>query len=113
MKHPMTTKTLEKIKRLAQEEGLCDAEIARQLGINHQSVRRWRIELGIPKGSIGKRISKKRYTFYDRKTTQFMCEGTLEECAAVLGLSMSGMHSIVCRARQGTYKKYEVYEVET
>ena len=108
----MTTKTLEKIKQLAQEDGLCDAEIARRLGISHPSVHNWRTKLGIPKGNIGKRIPKKRYAFYNRKTTQFVCEGTLEECAAVLGLSMSGMHSIVCRARQGTYKKYEVYEVE-
>lgn len=107
----MTTKVLAELKRLNEEENLCDAEIARRLGIRSSVVWKWRNELGLPLGKSGKQC-KKHYAFYDRKTTQFLCEGTLEECANILGLAMSGMHSILTRVRKGENKKYEIHEVE-
>lgn len=107
----MTTKTLETIKRMNQVELLCDAEIARRIGEKQHIVNRWRKKLNLEPGKKGMK-HKKRYTFYDKQTTQFICEGTIEECARAMGLSVNSMYSIISRNRSGKQQNYEVYEVE-
>ena len=107
----MTTKTLEEIKRLNQVEHLCDAEIARRIGEDPKIINRWRKKLNLKPGKSGMK-HQKRYTFYDKQTTQFICEGTVEECAKAMGLSVNSMYSIISRNRSGKQQNYEVYEVE-
>lgn len=109
----MTTKTLAEIERLARS-GWCDAEIARRTGQTHKVAREWRIKLGLPIGKKGKKAAKtaRRYTFYDRRTTRYLCEGTARECAEALGLKVNSVESIICRTRNGIRTKYEIYEVE-
>lgn len=107
----MTTMMLAEIVRLNKEEGLCDAEIARRLGVKSYTVWRWRDKLHLPAGENGKR-NERIYAFYDRASTQFLCEGTLRECAKALGISYKSIHPIISRTRSGELKKYDIYKCE-
>lgn len=107
----MTTKLLAQVEALARE-GWCDSEIGRRLGISNGVVRLWRMKAGIPIGKKGKRIPTKRYSFYNRRTSEFLVEGTTKECAAFLGLKESCIKSLIYHIRKGRLKKYEIHEVE-
>lgn len=107
----MTTKLLARIEGLARD-GWCDSEIGRRLGIDTKIVRLWRMKAGIPIGKKGKRITTKRYSFYNRRTSEFLVEGTAKECAVFLGLKESSIHSLIYHTRKGRLQKYEIYEVE-
>lgn len=109
----MTSKTFVEICRLARE-GYCDAEIGRRVGEDHAKVRYWRIKAGIPAGerNRGHFPSVKIYTFYNRRTSEYLCEGTVNQCAAALGLSPRTVYSVISRVRNGIQTKYEVHEVE-
>lgn len=107
----MTTKMLAQIETLARE-GWCDSEIGRRLGISNEVVGPWRMKAGIPIGKKGKRIPTKRYSFYNRRTSEFLVEGTAKECAAFLGLKESSIHSLIYHTRKGRLQKHEIYEVE-
>lgn len=106
----MTTKTFEKIKEL-NAKGLCDADIARELGIPYQHVRYWRMKVSADNGSVRLRPWAKRYMVYDGKTTQFFTEGTAAECAARMGIKRTSFHRIKVEFDRGNYHKYEIYEV--
>lgn len=54
----------------------------------------------------------KRYTVYDGMTTQYLVEGTAEECAKYLGWKTETFRTNKTKFSQGDYKKYEIYEVE-
>lgn len=107
----MTTKTLMQIEALACD-GWCDAEIARRTGCTHHTVRYHRTNAGIPPGENGRSGDKpKRYTAYDKRTSEYLYEGTIRELATALGLTLSSAKSIVNRTRRGMLNKYEFYEV--
>ncbi len=109
----MTTKLLAQIEQLSRD-GWCDAEIGRRLGIDTKTVQRWRSKAGLTPGKKGRAggAGRAMYTFYLRTTGEYLCEGTVEECAAALGLQRCSMHNIISRTRKGALKKYEIYKVE-
>lgn len=47
---------------------------------------------------------KKIYTCY--KGEEYITEGTAEECAKAMGLTLSSFRSSVCRSQKGIVKKY-------
>lgn len=104
-----TTIDIQEVVRLCKEEHFCDREIARRTSLSHGTVRRIRDMYGLKFGEEGR--DRKRYSFYNRKTTQFLCEGTVPECASALGMSVNSMYSTICRARKGK-GRFEVYEVK-
>lgn len=108
----MTTKMLTQIEQLARE-GWCDTEISRRTGRAIAVVRYWRTKVGIPRGRKGNRnLSAKRYAVYDGKTTQFVIEGDVRECAEYMGIKVTTFRNYKWKFEQGRYKKYEIYEVE-
>lgn len=99
----MTTKMLERLRKLS-EQGLCDWQIAEQIGCSESSVTYWRYKLGLP-SSYGRLI----YTVYDSKTTQFIVEGSMEKCAEYLGVARDTIMNYRWRTEHGKPCKYEVY----
>lgn len=106
----MTTGTLAKIEELARE-GWCDAEIGRRLDIDTKTAQRWRVRYGIPCGKKGRTYPAKRYTVYDRATSQYLFEGTGKEIADFLGLSRKTIYSYIYLTLKGKGKKYTFCEV--
>lgn len=49
------------------------------------------------------------YSIYLRETDDMICWGTSSECAAKLGMPLSGFYSMVSRVRRGINRKYDVY----
>ena len=49
------------------------------------------------------------YAVYLRKTDELVCSGSARECASVLNMTKRTFHSMVCKARQGIVKKWDVY----
>lgn len=107
----MTTKLLAQIEELARE-GWCDAEIGRIVGIDQKTVWRWRVKAGLTPGKKGRQYPAKKYIFYNRRTSEFLVEGTAKECAAFLGLKESSIYSQIYHTRKGRLKKYEIFVVE-
>lgn len=103
----MTTKTLAQIRDM-NRAGHSDAEICRKLGLPYATVNCWRKKSGLPRNKVTR---MKQYAFYDRKTSKFLYEGNVLECAEYLGLSAKSMPNTIFRSRNGL-GKYEVYEVE-
>lgn len=106
-------KTLAEIRRLA-SEGYCDTEIMRKTGKTRGQVRYWRIKEGISIGKKGKQNgnSRKMWIFYDRQTSEYLCEGTVFQCAAALGLTVSTVRSTISRWNTHHVGKYEIHEAE-
>ena len=112
-RYAMTTKQLAEVLRLA-KEGYCDTAIGLRVGVSVSSVRYWRTKEGIPVGKKEDNRGTKRnvYVFYDRKSSQYLCEGTVPQIANALGISPKSIHSIISRTRSGALKKYEIFGVE-
>lgn len=105
----MTDTEKQKIKQL-HGNGCSTKEIAAAMGWaygkTYSSVRR----LGLLANYEGR---EKLYTVYDKRTSEYICEGTAIECAKWLGYaSVNCFYCIVCRAKKGEHKKYEIYEVK-
>lgn len=106
----MTTKSLAQLIDLVQE-GWCDAEIGRRLGVDTSTARRWRVREGLPVGKKGRVSHPRIYTVYDRKTSRYLFEGTGREIADFLGLSRKTIYSYINRTLSGQTYKYEFCEV--
>lgn len=102
----MTTKTLTEIKRLHGEE-MVDREIANEIGVSLHTVYYWRSKMGLAPNR-----GKERYTVYDRKTSNFLVEGSAEQCSAYLGIKLASFRHAVCCFRQGQGGKYEIYKAD-
>ncbi len=106
----LTTADIAQVKKLA-EAGMCDAAIARDLGLSYKTVRNWRTSMGLPVGGKGHSRTK-RYTIYDKHTSQFLFEGTPKECAKYLGVKLCTMYSYISYSRNGGRIIYDIHEVE-
>ncbi len=51
---------------------------------------------------------EKWYTIYNAETDEFLCCGTGRECSKFLDMTLASFHSMICRTKNGTNKKYEV-----
>ena len=106
----MTTKMLSQLESWARE-GICDAEIGRRLGLNAKTVWTWRTRAGLKPGKKERRYPARRYTVYDRATSQYLFEGTGKEIADFLGLSRKTIYSYIYLTLKGKGKKYTFCEV--
>lgn len=104
----ITTKTLNEIAALY-HEGLTDREIAERLGTNENIVSYWRGgKLKLPAHR-----THGRYAVYDKKTSEFIVDGTAKKCAEYLGIAYSSFMSAASRCRHGKGGgKYEIYKAE-
>lgn len=102
----MTTKQLDALV-LFHSEGYVDRQIADEIGIKECKVRYWRTKLGLAPNR-----TNKRFTVYDRKTSEFVFEGTLLAVCDYLGISCVAFRSRRRRFNAGAKGKYEIYEVE-
>lgn len=113
--HSLATKQLEQLKELNQA-GLSDIEISKRLGCGRVVARNWRVKLGLPaKGKPGRKpgSKKKRYTVYDKYTSEYICEGTAQEISEYIGIAVSTIYPEVTMARKGKPRtRYEIVEVE-
>lgn len=50
------------------------------------------------------------YAVYLRKEDRMVVSGTSRECAAALGTSLNGFHSLVSKVQSGKNKKWEIYK---
>ena len=101
----MTTKTLEGIKSL-HEEGLVGREIAERLGVSMSLVQYWRTKEGLAANR-----SSRKYTVYERATSAFVVEGTVEKCSKFLGVKPNTFRGYACRFKRDMIGRYEIYEV--
>lgn len=95
-----------RIKRLS-EDGLYDREIAKLVGISAHRVSYCRKKLGIlrPRGAQYHTL----YTMYDGKTSEYLFEGTVAECANFAGVQESTIRQYRSRFLAGQKPKYEIH----
>lgn len=105
----MTEEILAQIEEM-NRNGMNDRIIAEKIFCSTTTVARGRRLLGLSAAGINR--TKKRYVLYDGKTTQYIMEGTARECADYMGMTLRSFYQNKSRFRRGTYKKYEIYEVE-
>lgn len=106
----ITTMTIKRVAKLA-KEGLYEREIAAKLGIPRSTVAWCRRSAGIC-GQRGYHRHRVRYTVYDRRTSQYLCEGNVEEIAAYLGITANGVRQSKSRQGAGRPTKYLIYTEE-
>lgn len=105
----MTNTEAQKIKEL-HGKGCTTKEIAAAMGWPYVKAYSSLRRLGL---LVNYEDREKLYTVYDRRTSEYICEGSAIECAKRLGCAnVNGFYCIVTRARKGDYKKYEIHEVE-
>lgn len=102
----ITTKTLAEIERL-HEKGMVDREVANEIGVSLHTVYYWRSKIGLVPNR-----EKERYTVYDRKTSDFLVEGSARQCSAYLGIKLASFRHAVCCFRRGQGGKYEIYKAD-
>lgn len=56
--------------------------------------------------------AEKHYAVWDNKTDEFICMGSTEQCAAVLGRSRGSFHSCVSRCRSGKNNRWTIIEID-
>lgn len=102
----MSQEVENRIKRLS-ENGLYDREIAKRVGISARRVSYWRKKLGIirPKGAQYHTL----YTMYDGKTSEYLFEGTVAECANFAGIQEATIRQYRSRFLAGQKPKYEIH----
>ena len=105
----MTTKTLAEIER-NYRNGLNDEESAELAGVSPASVSLWRKGQGFPPNRKYRKSILKRITVYERSTTQYLCEGTMEECAKSMRMTVGSLKTSLWRYKSGRTSHYEFHE---
>lgn len=93
----VTTKQLEMIKRIAQDPGLTQKQIADAVGVGIGSVEYWKSKFGIKCGRKGQ-VPSADYTVYNRKG-QVVAFGSAKECAETLGIKLESFYTNVTRLK--------------
>lgn len=102
----ITTKTLARIREMNQA-GMNDCVIAQELGLSKSIIQRWRKRMGLEPVRLW--AKRPLYTVYLRKTGEYICEGTSEECAAQMGIKVETFYQQ--RSRKNRIGKHEIFEV--
>lgn len=107
----VTQEQIEEIVRLL-KEGHNDAEVAERLGLPRPSVTAWRRKVGLPPARKFRDDKKKKYEVYNGKTAELVVTGTADKCSEAMGITKSHFYAARKMFEEGTYQKYEIYEVE-
>ncbi len=112
MPDKVTAKTLEHIRR-RNAEGASDPQIARELGLSPPTVWKYRQQFKLPSNRT-RGHPVKTYTVYNRRTSEYICEGTSFEIAELLGIKRQTVYSAISRSKRniGGYKWYIVEVTE-
>ena len=106
----LTSLTIKRIIERAKDD-VPDRVIAAELGVPRSTVAHCRQSAGIHRAR-GYRRHRVRYTVYDRRTSQYLCEGNVEEVAAYLGITANGVRQSKSRQGAGRPTKYLIYTEE-
>ena len=93
--------------RSLRAKNLNDREIAQRLGCSISTVYKQRKRMGLP--PAGRRVTRKYYTVYRRKTDEILAYGTAKECAQQLGIRLDSFYCTVSRTPNRKKTKYEIF----
>ena len=93
--------------RALHAKGLVDREIAERLGCSISTVCAHRRRMGLP--PAGRRVTRKYYTVYRRRTDELLAYGTAKECAQQLGIRLDSFYCAVSRTPNRGKTKYEIF----
>lgn len=106
-----TQAQVDEIVRLL-KEGHNDADVSERLQLPRPTVTYWRCKLGLPPVRKVRDEKKKRYEVYNGKTAELVVTGTADKCVKAMGITLGHFYTARKKFEEGTYQKYEIYEVE-
>lgn len=114
----MTTKTLQQLEALCQAGGMSDLQLGEALGLRKETVRYWRIRMGIPPGGIAQRGRKGPrpgwfYWVYDRESGALITHGNSKDCANALFMSQKSFYSAVWKANTNPAYRYRILKSDS